>query len=83
MPMTDCPSTSCQSLPVMNGEQSHQVKKFYCTLPSYKQLLSASSHVDPPKSGEDEDPHETHEIMGDLVLSSLSLPRFGSSYILP
>ena len=35
-----------------------------------------SSHVDPPKSGED--PCKMREIMGDLGLSTLSLPRFAA-----
>ena len=51
--MTDHPSASSQSLPFVNGEQSHEDKKFYWALPTYKLLLSASSHVNPPKSGED------------------------------
>ena len=73
--MTDYLSASSQSQPFMNGGQSHQAKEFYWAFPAYKLLFSASSHVDPPKSGED--PCETCEIMGDLGLSTLSLPRFG------
>ena len=48
--------------------------------PNYNLLLCVSSHVDPPKSGED--PCRTHEIMDDLGVSTLSLPRFGFSYSL-
>ena len=77
--MTDHLSATSQSLPFMNGEQSHQAKKFYWAFPTYELLFSASSYVDRPKSGED--PCETCEIMGDSGLSTLSLPRFGSSYI--
>ena len=40
---TDCPSSTSQSLPVMNGEQSHQAKKSFC--------------VDPHKSGEIHEKH--------------------------
>ena len=57
---TEHQSATSQSLPNVNGEQSCQAKE--------------SIHVDPPKSGED--PCKTCEIMGDLGLSTLSLPRF-------
>ena len=77
--MTDHPSTTSKLLPFVNGEQSHQAKKFYWAFPTYKLLFSASSYVDQPKSGEDT--CGTCEIMGDLGLSTLSLARFGSTYV--
>ena len=46
------------------------LKKFNWAFHSYELLLSSSSHVDPPKSGED--PHEICEIMGDLGQSPKS-----------
>ena len=76
--MTDHPSTTSQ-LRFMNGEQSCQAKKFYWAFPTYELLFSTSSHVDPPKSGENK--CETCGIMVDLGLFTLSLPRFVSSYV--
>ena len=68
--MTDHPSTPSQCLPVMNQEQSCPVKRFYWAFPSYELLLSASSHVDSSKSGED--PCKTCEIMGDCRILGLT-----------
>ena len=80
-----------QSLAVLNGEQLCKIKIFHRAFCNYNLLLSdlaiasistsASRHVSPPKSGEDA--HGTHEIMGDLGVHTLNLPRLGFSYVLP
>ena len=95
---TICPSLhtihrtqdSIQSLAVMNGEQSHKVKKFRKAFTSYDLLLHAldvsriylsdSRCVAPPKSGEDA--HVTHGRC-DLGGTTLNKPRLGFSYVLP
>ena len=60
---TDHPSATSQFLAFVNGEQSHQAKIFCWAFPAYEILFIASSHVDPPKSGEDT--CEACETMGD------------------
>ena len=75
----------------MNGEQSHDTKKFCRAFTKYGQLLcdldvssiypSASRCVSPPESGENA--HVTHGIMGDLGGPMLNLPRLGFSNVLP
>ena len=81
---------SSQSLAVVNGEQSHKTKKFHRAFTNYDLLLHAldassiylrdSSHVAPPKSGEDA--HITHGRC-DFGGTTLNKPSLGFSYMLP
>ena len=81
---------SSQSLAVVNGEQSHKAKKFHRAFTNYDLLLHAldassiylhdSSHVAPPKAGEDA--HITHGRC-DFGGTTLNKPSLGFSYMLP
>ena len=80
---------SCQSLAVVNGEHSHQAKKFPRAFTNYDLLLHAIEAssiylrdlrcVAPPKSGEDA--HVTHGKC-DFGGATLNDPSLGFSYVL-